>query len=167
MILDVEQWLTMAAPRSKWRARARRAMHPIVASGMTDGMSKQEIMTTVDKAYPFGERKYAPYKAWLEERQLLIAAFAVRPSQQERDACEVASDLVSEGRTEDALSLMEREAPNALNLRCPACNVRPGHACIRLSDFPGSRLVVPHRARLGGPAEQPRTTGPLFGDEVP
>lgn len=36
------------------------------------GKSKAHIINAVKKAYPFGERKYLPYKIWLEERKRLF-----------------------------------------------------------------------------------------------
>lgn len=52
---------------STWRAQAA----PIIAKVLEDnyGKSNDEIRTALRDAYPFGERKYHPYKIWLNEIQ--------------------------------------------------------------------------------------------------
>lgn len=48
-----------------WRDYAR----PIVTQVLkeTSGKSEKEIRQALIEAYPFGERKYHPYKIWLDE----------------------------------------------------------------------------------------------------
>lgn len=50
---------------SRWRDRAG----PIIARVLkeTRGKSEKEIRAALREAYPFGERKYHPYKIWLDE----------------------------------------------------------------------------------------------------
>jgi hypothetical protein len=52
---------------SSWRDRAR----PIVAQVLweTKDMDKKAIDKALFDAYPFGMRKYLPYKVWLDEIQ--------------------------------------------------------------------------------------------------
>lgn len=51
--------------KSRWREVAR----PIIARVLsaTAGKSKPEIDSALRDAYPFGERRYHPYKIWLDE----------------------------------------------------------------------------------------------------
>lgn len=93
------------------------------------------------------------------------------PTKDEADACEVARDMVIEGRLDDARRLLE-QAPNRLARRCPACGVPPGSSCCETRPMPGMdrdprafygidlsiELLVPHHARLVGHAD----AGPLF-----
>lgn len=48
-----------------WREHAA----PIIARVLADtrGMSEQEIRRALFEAYPFGPRRYHPYKVWLSE----------------------------------------------------------------------------------------------------
>lgn len=50
---------------SKWRAHAA----PIIARVLreTAGKPEKEIKAALREAYPFGERKYWPYKMWCKE----------------------------------------------------------------------------------------------------
>lgn len=50
-----------------WRA----SCSPIIARVLSEnaGRSKQEIRAALQAAYPFGPRKYHPYKIWLDEIQ--------------------------------------------------------------------------------------------------
>jgi hypothetical protein len=51
-------------PRT-WRDSAR----PIIAQVLMDttGLSEKEIRSALREAYPWGERKYHPYKIWCDE----------------------------------------------------------------------------------------------------
>ena len=51
--------------QSKWRDRARPIIAKVLAE--TKGQSEPEIRKALKDAYPFGERKYHPYKIWLHE----------------------------------------------------------------------------------------------------
>lgn len=50
---------------SRWRNHAA----PIIARVLeeTKGKSEKEIRAALRDAYPFGERRYHPYKIWLSE----------------------------------------------------------------------------------------------------
>jgi hypothetical protein len=50
---------------SQWRDYARQTIAQVLAD--TKGMSEIEIRKALKDAYPFGERKYHPYKIWLSE----------------------------------------------------------------------------------------------------
>lgn len=52
---------------SRWRAKAA----PIIRQVLTDmqGKPEAEIRKALHDAYPFGVRKYHPYKIWLDEIQ--------------------------------------------------------------------------------------------------
>lgn len=51
--------------QSKWRDRARPIIAKVLAE--TKGQSESEICKALKGAYPFGERRYHPYKIWLHE----------------------------------------------------------------------------------------------------
>jgi hypothetical protein len=53
------------------RAAARQVIAEAIAG--TEGMLEAEVIARIDAAYPWGERKYHPYKVWLEERRAAIA----------------------------------------------------------------------------------------------
>ena len=50
---------------SYWRERSAEVITRVLKE--TRGQSEKEIRTAVSKAYPFGERRNYPYKAWLKE----------------------------------------------------------------------------------------------------
>ena len=56
---------------STWRTIARRVIEQALTG--TDGLPEDEVVERIDRAYPFGERDYYPYKVWLEERRAAIA----------------------------------------------------------------------------------------------
>jgi len=53
--------------QSRWRREAT----PIIAKVIEDskGKSLKEIKAALREVYPFGERRYHPYKVWLDECQ--------------------------------------------------------------------------------------------------
>lgn len=53
-----------------WRDIAK----PIIAQVIKDnkGKTEKEIKKALREAYPFGERKYHPYKIWLDECQVQL-----------------------------------------------------------------------------------------------
>lgn len=146
-----------------------------------DQTPRAEILDAIDAAYPFGQRTMHPYKQWLVERRLLIEAVdspdRVAPTADEVAACEVARDMVEEGRLDEARRVLEL-APNRLTMPCPECKANPGAPCgdiarigevtVRFNSTDPEApaivtivpaLVVPHHARLVGH----RGSGPLFG----
>lgn len=163
--MTLMEWQVSRQPRSKWRRRARAAIEEVVRSLTPSGPhpSPSELLKLVDAAYPFGERKYEPYKCWLRERNLFreaISSAPMLPSKDEADVCEVARDMVEAADDPipvDALrkvyALLE-QAPNREARACPACGARA-----RLRCREGTRsLLVPHVARLVGHLD----AGPLF-----
>jgi len=57
---------------SSWRQIAQKTIAEVInASGhYPDGIA--EMIKEIDAAYPFGERRYHPYKMWLKERRSAI-----------------------------------------------------------------------------------------------
>ena len=55
----------MSQSRSKWR----RGVAPIIKQVLEDskGLSEKEINKALCDAYPFGEKKYHPYRIWRDE----------------------------------------------------------------------------------------------------
>lgn len=51
--------------QSGWRTISRERVRAALAA--TEGKSEQEIRAALRDAYPFGMRKYHPYKIWLSE----------------------------------------------------------------------------------------------------
>jgi hypothetical protein len=151
---------------SPYRIKARQIIASIVRANI--GLSRSELLVLIDAAYPFGERKYWPYKQWLVERAAYLEAASSVPSRDEAAVCLVAHDLVELGRVDEARKLMDDQAPNRLKRPCPACGVRAGTECRepRADNLPfawrgldpGIPRIVPHEARLTGGG-----SGPLFG----
>ncbi len=50
---------------SFWRIKACQAIEGAIASTSENA----DFIQAIDAAYPFGARKYTPYKVWLEERK--------------------------------------------------------------------------------------------------
>jgi len=171
-------WLRARFPVSRWRQVARRTIAEVV-SVVVDALGglPADILERVDAAYPFGERKYRPYKEWLKERKLFIEAIRApvsMPTADEIAACEVARDAIEEGRDPATVAALLDQAPNRLARKCGACGALAGRACMDLDQPPEdanagllttgeARLLartipVPHHARLVGHLD----SGPLF-----
>ena len=56
---------------SRWRKRAREVIYGVVEEVGTDDLDLLE--KKIRAAYPFGERKYWPYKVWLSEVRYQMA----------------------------------------------------------------------------------------------
>lgn len=178
--MTLDDYCRMRLPGSRWRRGARRAIVGVIeASG---DVGPEALLAAVDHAYPFGERRYEPYKGWLKERKLFREALAggreALPDQDELAACEVARDAVIEGCLDLARQLLE-QAPNRHARACPVCGVTSGVPCrepvpmtpdesvMPNNSYAGAvsqmhvwqPLLVPHVARLVGY----RDAGPLFG----
>ena len=67
----------MSPNSSHWRAEAARVCAEVVKAHTGD---EQELRAALREAYPFGERKYWPYKCWLAEQDAAIRAWRVRLS---------------------------------------------------------------------------------------
>jgi hypothetical protein len=48
-----------------WRDSARPIIHRVLKE--TEGKDEKEIRKALKEAYPFGERRYHPYKVWCDE----------------------------------------------------------------------------------------------------
>ncbi len=46
-----------------------------VHSSLPDDATLADRKTAIDDAYPFGIRKYSPYKTWLRHRRLYLAKY--------------------------------------------------------------------------------------------
>jgi len=58
-----------------WRDAARGTIDAVLEDCRRDNIvTEQAIVSQIDQAYPFGERDHWPYKAWLAERHIAIAA---------------------------------------------------------------------------------------------
>jgi hypothetical protein len=53
--------------QSKWRMQSTPIIEKVIADNK--GKSLKEIRRALRDAYPFGERRYHPYKIWLDECQ--------------------------------------------------------------------------------------------------
>ena len=51
--------------KSKWRVISAEIIYKILKAN--PGKTDKEIKAIISEAYPFGERKYHPYKIWLNE----------------------------------------------------------------------------------------------------
>jgi hypothetical protein len=62
---------------ASWRDIARQVLYTVTKGAILyngspnnwDTKTKQQVKRVIDAAYPFGLRKYTPYKVWLEERK--------------------------------------------------------------------------------------------------
>lgn len=131
----MEAWLERARGSrgmrsSKWRSQACRAMLTVVETytGMWD-YDPDAFLKLIDSAYPFGARENYPYKAWLAERRVLIAALRTPVVTWEQyDIIRIADDMLQVGRDKDALETLE-QVPNRHTVSCATCGVRPGQPC--------------------------------------
>lgn len=55
-----------------WKAKARDVILAVMRGALADGVDRKEMLRRVDESYPFGPRKYYPYKAWLDVRRALL-----------------------------------------------------------------------------------------------
>jgi hypothetical protein len=179
--VDIRQrltdWLANPRVRSQWRRESLVAMHEAVTmylkanSGPLDITHSPKILSAVDRAYPFGQRKYTPYKCWLSERKrlrfvllLLHESQLEQPNEDDFAACEVAIDLVEEDNEGAARKLLDEQAPRRLNRSCPSCGAAVGAGCYaapddKWTDAQGAIRIVPHLSRV----LPSRVNGPLFG----
>lgn len=56
-------------PTGYWGQQAFDVIAATIASARAEGLSYADTVKRIDAAYPFGERKYYAYKAWLKERR--------------------------------------------------------------------------------------------------
>jgi hypothetical protein len=75
-----------------WRLRARKVIQQTIADNphlLPDkhGGNLEPILKALFDAYPFGERRYTPYKEWLDERAKAIDALATEPIQRICKVC--------------------------------------------------------------------------------
>lgn len=58
---------------SNWYRKAAMGITEAIAEGRAAGEDRTAIRKRVDAAYPFGERKYWPYKQWIQARRNLFS----------------------------------------------------------------------------------------------
>ncbi len=128
-----------------WRGKSLHVMlmvteHHVAVHAQGDAAKAdtKKLFADLRRSYPFGERKMWPYKAWLGEIGVLRQAFSVgvAASTEEQAACEVASDLVELGRADEAMALLNEQAPDRLDRACSSCGAKRGCPCreVDLSD---------------------------------
>lgn len=61
-----------------WAGEARRVIYEAVKD-IPEETPLKERKAVVDAAYPFGERKYFPYKMWLKERKAYLVKYGHKP----------------------------------------------------------------------------------------
>jgi len=62
-----------------WRQEASAVIYA-ATKNLPDDLSLKDRMRIVDDAYPFGVRKYYPYKAWLKARKSYLSIHGYRPA---------------------------------------------------------------------------------------
>ena len=69
-----------------WRQIARSSLDKAYASAVASGLTGKDLEQALFDSYPFGERAYAPYKAWCEERRKVLTgpAGGAKPTAQEQ-----------------------------------------------------------------------------------
>lgn len=83
---------------ASWRDSALRAMFRVHAEQLQAGANPQQIADAIDKAYPFGERRYWPYKAWLSARKYFFALKAL-PNKRAKSKDDLLAQLSIGGET--------------------------------------------------------------------
>ncbi len=68
----------MTARVGYWRDRAEATIRQVFA-GLPAGVSLEERTKALDAAYPFGERRFTPYKVWLKARRKALIPFGHKP----------------------------------------------------------------------------------------
>lgn len=53
-----------------------------VHNDLPEDVSLEDRRKAIDAAYPFGPRKYYPYKMWLRERRAYLVKFGHKPRSQ-------------------------------------------------------------------------------------
>lgn len=122
-----EFFLSRPDPRSRWGRRARAAMRAVIEAN--PDADAATLLKLVDDAYPFGERAHEPYKRWLAERRVLVGDLRPPPSAEEWAAIQVAADALEEGRADEAVRLLDAQAPDRHARPCPVCGVATGKPC--------------------------------------
>lgn len=152
------------ASSSRYRIESRRIIAATASAHVGDEAS---LWRAVSAAYPFGERRYHPYKIWLDEVAKTKLARTPRVSVDDAAVVLVAHDLVQLGRVDEAEALLAAQAPGRLTRKCPTCGAWPGRRCreVTASVTIGRKtlnnytpLAVPHAARVEV------SDGPLFGE---
>lgn len=62
---------------SGWRMKARAVIRGVIAANPALVADPKAMLKAIDADYPFGERKYTPYKEWLEERRKAMTELAL------------------------------------------------------------------------------------------
>lgn len=57
---------------SEWRRRADQVIAQVIAQHGNAPADRDSFVRAIDGAYPFGERKYTPYKHWLAARKATL-----------------------------------------------------------------------------------------------
>lgn len=57
-----------------WREHARVVILQALQEAQAQGLDQKATLALIDSRYPFGERAYHPYKAWLSERRRLVVS---------------------------------------------------------------------------------------------
>ncbi len=66
-----------------WQDRARRTIEQVDAALPKDA-SLEERKRALFEAYPFGERRYTPYKMWLKAQRSYLARFITTENESKR-----------------------------------------------------------------------------------
>ncbi len=72
-------------PLGFWRERARRTIEQVLADAKKQQLTAEQTKRAIDAAYPFGERAYYPYEAWLVERKIALVALGLAKPDLVRD----------------------------------------------------------------------------------
>lgn len=67
-----------------WRERARESLQAAYDAARTLGLDGKALEQALFDSYPFGQRKYTPYKVWCEERRKLLATGQTRADASDR-----------------------------------------------------------------------------------
>lgn len=67
-----------------WRELARESLQAAYDDARAQGLDGKALEQALFDSYPFGQRKYTPYKIWCEERRKLLATGQTRADASDR-----------------------------------------------------------------------------------
>lgn len=79
---------------SKWKERSWRTVREVLEECERDGVTDpKERRKRLSAAYPFGERKYWPYKMWLQVLKMAMAGHTATPLPTRKPRIEESQDI--------------------------------------------------------------------------
>lgn len=67
----------MTRTQPTWGEAAGAVIYETIRKAQQDGVDRCQWLKLIDAAYPFGQRAYFPYKAWLKARREAMDKFGL------------------------------------------------------------------------------------------